>query len=384
MNHRQRWLVAALGAVALAAALVLVALGGPDSLAADGTIYVDADATGANSGTSWKDAYTALQPALDGAVIGDQIWVAEGIYTPTHEFSPGDPRSATFQLRNQVALYGGFDPSVGDVGWEDRDWVSSVTILSGDIGVVGDPGENSYHVFYHPLELALDGSAILDGFTVTGGNADGTEWPYTHGGGMYNDSSSPEVTNCTFANNSASQRGGGMYNFFASPKVINCTFWGNSANLGGGMHNNDLSFPEVTNCTFSGNSAYIGGGIYNWHSSPMLTNCILWGDNPGEIVNVGDEEPVVAYSDIQGSYSGSGNVDADPLFADPGSGDYHLGPGSPCIDAGTNDAPNLPNCDFEGDPRVMDGLRDGTAVVDMGIDEVCGYVLYLPLVFRVY
>jgi hypothetical protein len=380
MSHWQRWLMATLVGVALATVLALIAARGQDSLATDGTIYVDADATGANNGTSWEDAYTDLQPALDGAVIGDQIWVAEGTYTPTLEFSPGDPRSATFQLKNGVALYGGFDPSAGDVGWEDRDWVGNVTILSGDIGIAGDPGDNSYHVFYHPLELALDGSAILDGFTVSGGNAD-ADWPHCSGGGMFNDLSSPAVTNCTFANNSASQRGGGIYNFFASPKVTNCTFSGNSASLGGGMHNNDLSSPEVTNCTFSGNSASLGGGIYNYHSSPMLTNCILWWDSPDEIANAGDEEPVVAYSDIQGSYDGEGNIDADPLFSDPGSGDYHLGPGSPCIDAGANDAPSLPACDLDGDPRVMDGNRDGTAVVDMGVDEVYGYALYLPLFF---
>jgi len=381
MKHWQRWLMAALVVAALAAALAVIASGSQDSLAADGTIYVDADATGANNGTSWEDAYTDLQPALDGAVIGDQIWVAAGIYTPTYLSSPGDSRSATFQLKNGVALYGGFDPTVGDVGWEDRDWANNVTILSGDIGIAGDPGDNSYHVFYHPLELALDGSAILDGFTVSGGNAD-ADWPHCYGGGILNDGASPAVTNCTFANNSASQRGGGMYNFFASPKVTNCTFWGNSASLGGGMHNNDLSSPEVTNCTFSGNSASLGGGTYNYHSSPMLTNCILWWDSPDEIAIVGDEDPVIAYSNIHGSYSGTGNIDADPLFADPGSGDYHLGPGSPCIDAGTNDAPNLPAYDFEGDPRAMDGNRDGTAVVDMGVDEAFWYTLYLPLLVK--
>ena len=382
MSQRQRGLMAILVGVALATAPARIAVGGQDSPATDGPIYVDVEATGANNGTSWEDAYTDLQPALDGAAIGDQIWVAEGTYTPSHEFSPGDPRSATFQLKNGVALYGGFDPGSGDADWEDRDWAGNVTILSGDIGMAGDPGDNSYHVFYHPPEPALDGSAILDGFTISGGNADG-DWPHYSGGGIFNDGASPAVSNCTFANNSASHRGGGMYNFFASPTVTNCAFSGNSASLGGGMHNNDLAFPKVTNCTFSGNSATRGGGMYNYHSSPLLTNCILWGDSPDEMVDAGDEEPVVAYSDIRGSYNGIGNIDADPLFADPGRGDYHLRPGSPCIDAGTNAAPNLPGSDLEGDPRVMDGNRDGTAVVDMGVDEVYGYALYLPLVVQV-
>ena len=436
-------------------------------------IYVDRDARGDNNGTCWEDALTDLQHALARAVDGVEIWVAAGVYTPTQEFSPGDPRSATFQLKNGVALYGGFDPTVGDTGWEDRDWVNNLTILSGNIGTVGDPADNSYHVFYHPDGLALDGTAALDGFTVTDGNASGADWPHGAGGGMFNYGSSPVVTNCSFSGNSA-EAGGGMYNMYSSPAVTNCSFSGNSAggsgggmvneqssspavtnctfsgnsagfqgggmrnslsspevsnctfsdNLayhGGGMHSRysspvvtncsfsgnsvvgvgggmingcddprNTSSPEVTNCTFSGNSAGQGGGMYNacgdsrYTSSPVLTNCVLWADSPNEVSNDYGGEPVVTYSDIQGGYDGTGNIDADPLFVDPGSGDYHLGPGSPCIDAGTNNAPNLPDYDFDGDPRAMDGDGNGTAIVDMGIDEVAGYVLYLPLVFRGY
>ncbi len=114
----------------------------------------------------------------------------------------------------------------------------------------------------------------------------------------------------------------------------------------------------------------------------MVTNCVLWGDSSDEISNEESASATVTYSDIQGGYDGEGNIDADPLFADPGSGDYHLLRDSPCIDAGNNDAPNLPGFDFEGDPRVMDGNRDGMAVADMGVDEVYGYALYLPLVHK--
>jgi hypothetical protein len=286
--------------VMLAVALALSAAGGQESLAADGIIYVDADAVGANNGTSWEDAFTTLQPALGVAVIGDQIWVAAGTYTPTYLFSPGDPRSATFQLKNGVALYGGFDPTVGDVGWEDRDWVANPTIVSGDIGTAWETGDNSYHVFYHPSELALDGTAVLDGFSITGGNAN-TDGHYA-GGGMYNGNSSPTVANCTFSHNSAylnsgdflGGAGGGMYNSSSSPVVTDCIFSGNSAFLhGGGMANFYASSPAVTNCTFWGNDAQLmaGGAIVNYDSSPMVTNCTFsdnsaaWGWGGGAMYN---------------------------------------------------------------------------------------------------
>ena len=94
--------------------------------------------------------------------------------------------------------------------------------------------------------------------------------------------------------------------------------------------------------------------------------------------------PVVTYSDVQGDapYTGMGNINEDPLFMDAGSGDLHLRPGSPCIDAGTNTPSNLPLYDFEGDPRIIDGDGDGEPVVDMGVDEALWHPVYLPLILR--
>jgi hypothetical protein len=438
MKWGYRSLVGALVAVALA----LVASGGQGSLAAARTIYVDADATGAHDGSSWADAYTGLQLALDSAVAEDDIWVAEGIYTPTQEFSPGDPRSAAFQMKNGVAIYGGFDPSIGDVGMEDRDWEANITILSGDIGTQGDDSDNSYHVFYHPAVTDLDSSAILDGFVITGGNANGDTSPHRDGGGMYNDGSSPTLINCAFSANAAIYNGGAMLNdHSSSPALTNCAFQGNSAGSGGGLYNANVSWPSLTNCTFVDNSADYGGGMFNdafsspslinvtfagnwaisgggmfnydasspqltnctfstngasWEgggifnsnaSSPVLINCILWGDTSSEIYN-DDSTPVVTYSNIQGGYPGEGNIDAYPWFVDPENGDFHLGGCSPCIDRGSNLAPDLPAFDFEGDNRVLDGDGDGIAIVDMGVDEVtvvgtCFHV-YLPMVLRGY
>jgi hypothetical protein len=102
----------------------------------------------------------------------------------------------------------------------------------------------------------------------------------------------------------------------------------------------------------------------------LLTNCVLWENSPTEIHNSYQSHAQVTYSDIQGGYTGEGNIDADPQWVDPDNGDFHLSPGSPCIDAGTNGAPCLPDYDFEGDDRIMDGDGDTVSIVDMGIDEV--------------
>jgi len=73
---------------------------------------------------------------------------------------------------------------------------------------------------------------------------------------------------------------------------------------------------------------------------------------------------------------------------DPVNGDFHLEPNSLCIDVGNNAAPGLPDFDFEGDARIVDGNGDGNAIVDMGVDEVVGGVprfrLYLPAVLTGY
>jgi hypothetical protein len=232
--------------------------------------YVDRDATaGANNGTSWDDAFTDLQTALLVADAGDEIWVAEGVYTPT----AGTDRTVSFNLKTGVGVYGGFDGTEG--ARDERDWTTHMTTLSGDIGAQGEMSDNSYHVVY--ANSVTD--ATLDGVTITAGNANGpvtgnaNGWDYSKrmGGGMYNYSSSPTLSAVSFSGNSA-VTGGGMYSYSSSPTLTNVTFNGNSAQSGGGggMFNN-VSSPTLTNVTFSGSSAVVGGGMYNYSSSPTLS-----------------------------------------------------------------------------------------------------------------
>ncbi len=217
------------------------------------------------------------------------------------------------------------------------------------------------------------GSPTLTNCTFSGNSAG-----YA-GGGMCNDNgSSPMLTNCTFSGNSAHYDGGGMRNYNnCNPMLTNCTFSGNTANLeGGGMHNYE-SGPTLTNCTFSGCSAGTdGGGMLNRKSSaPTLTNCILWGNTAptGPQIYNDNSTSIVTYSDIQGGWSGTGNIGNNPLFRDADGSDdivgteddnLRLAAGSPCIDIGDNMAvPADITTDLGGAPRTAGGS------VDMGAYE---------------
>ncbi len=341
-------------------------------------IYVDEDANGYNNGVSWKDAYNYLQNALEDANTSagcEEIRVAEGTYNPDqNSIYPNGTgeRTATFELIGGVELYGGY-AGFGEPDPNARDIKQYETILSGDLGrndrpcvdpcdLLSDPcrADNSYHVV---TGSGTDETAELDGFAITGGNANGDD-SYNSGGGMYNDSGSPTVRNCTFRWNSA-EYGGGMYNTGGSPTITNCAFVGNGAGNGGGVYDTGES-PTITNCTFVANSADSGSGIYEYMSSLKVTNCILWGNRDEQIELLGGNA-LVTYSDIKGGWEGEGNIDENPMLVADG---YHLTLCSPCIDAGTNTpGGSLPLEDIDGEYRIMDGNCDGEAIVDMGVDE---------------
>jgi hypothetical protein len=248
------------------------------------TIYVDADAPGANDGSSWADAYTCLQDALAAALGGDEIRIAQGVYKPDQgaAATPGD-RDASFQLINGVTLKGGF-AGFGQPNPDARDFEVYETILSGDLAgndvEINDPcdlltestrADNCYHVV---TGNATGNTAVIDGFIITGGNANEISTDSTvRGGGLYcDDTASPTVTNCTFISNFANGYGGGMDNS-GSPTLNNCKFIRNSTYFSGGGVNNTSGEPTLNNCDFSGNFARYGGGMYSYLGTPKLDGC---------------------------------------------------------------------------------------------------------------
>jgi hypothetical protein len=373
-------------AAALGIGVVLLAWAGA---AAGATTWI-VDAAGGGD-------YTSIQAAIDAAQSGEEIAVVPGTYLEAIDFKG-----------KAVRLYGTAGADSTTIDGTGHPHV--VQCINGE-----GPG------------------TILEGFKITGGNAEG--YIDSCGGGLFSDNSSPTVTRCSFVgniarygggicgdalvseclfSNNSAQTGGGMWRVNS---VSRSTFIGNAASMGAAIHSSqtvsDCAFidneegifeaGDVMNCTFTGT---LGGSaltnartvtncrfINNQHNAmvtrldyqTIVTQCTFLNNEIG-ITNAQDgmttlvnsiirgntiaaiQGPAtVSYSNIEGGWSGEGNIDSDPLFADS---EGRLATGSPCIDTATNSPPGgLPATDIEGNVRPLDGNGDGQAVADMGAWE---------------
>ncbi len=361
-------------------------------------LYVSPIGSNNNSGLTPDDPLLTISYAL-AKIIADNtnphiIYLSNGTYSPsqTGEIFP-------LNCRSYVSLQG-----------EDENF----TILDGEglSGILFCKDDNIFSIENLTIKngsaysngggiYCRESSPSLANVTITGNSA-------SEGSGIYcKYSSSPSLNNVTIKNNSASYRGGGIYCYDSSPILTNSTITGNSAtydgggisswansspilinisisgnytnNEGGGIYCHNSS-PILENVTITGNYASDdGGGIYSRNgSNPSLLNCILWNDFPQEIYLGYQGSVTVIYSDIQGNWAGTGNIDADPLFADPANGDFHLSwanfpipdeTKSPCIDAGD---PNSP-LDPDGTIADMGAFYFDQSQVTQQIDISTGY-----------
>jgi hypothetical protein len=273
----------------------------------------------------------------------------------------------------RVAVQNGFAAGTGGGGGISNEGGGDLTLNN---CVVANSGTN----YASGGGIANAARLIVMKSTITGNMTGGTTW----GGGVVN-GCYLEVWDSIVSGNTAGA-GGGIYNN-ALAKILNSTISGNedggffnsvnsdiavlinstiSDNNGGGVTNYGALY--VDSCSIAYNQ---GTGIFYSYFPPELnltiTNSILWGNSPDQIY-VKYDPPSVTYSDIEGGWVGEGNISEEPRFVDPPGGDFHLQRGSPCIDKGTN-AAELLDTDFEGDPRIVDGDKNGIERVDMGADE---------------
>jgi len=322
--------------------------------------------------------YGTIQAAIDAAGPGETVQVADGTYT--------------------------------GAGNKDLDFKGKgilVTSVNGPDKTIIDCENLGRGAFFQSNEKK---DSVLEGFTITRGFA-------ADGGAIYCDGTSPILRNLKITDSSASGYGGGIYaHQGAKPLIEDCEMTGNSAgNCGGGIFFKLSSSPQLVRTKVTGNSSSNhGGGICAWDSTASfvnllialnqadgqmgglyfhncqtsLTNCtvtenqgggleangsnsqhtlvntIMWNNPPTEIAFSYNAKPNVdvtaTFSDIKGGYTGEGNFDSTPGFVNP-AGDFHLAPGSPCVDNGTSGG--APADDLEGDVRPQ-----GNGV-DVGSDE---------------
>ena len=278
-----------------------------------------------------KGYFDVIQDAVDASGDGDTVLVDPGEYVENIDFSG----------KNIVIIGNPDDPSE--------------TIIDGD--------RNDSVVSFQNSESE---DAVITGFTLT----NGIGWfhgGYTNGGGIVLNGSSPTISHCIIKDNEVGWGGGGIFCGNSNPTVTNCLIIDNSAgHEGGGIMVHAGSNPTIDRCTFSGNVSGTwqgGGGIYlHGNSHATVSNCIIWrnfrADNEQEIwfCSGGERcELTISYTNVEGGRDGivtnnngdvnwgEGNIDADPLFADPDEDDFHLTEDSPCIDAGDPEYPEDPD-----------------------------------------
>jgi predicted outer membrane repeat protein len=312
--------------------------GGDFSLGSNSPL-IGADENGANIGSlgvgcgivnqvlNVPTDYVTIQEAIDASIDGDTVLIHPGIYEGAYLYNKNI---------NLFSLYS----TTGDTGY------ISNTIIDGD-----DDG--------CPLMIYgnIDESTHISGFTIQ----NGTGCVYGQGGGLYIEGS-PVVDNMVIKDNNALLNGGGIcVNLNSSPTFRDLIVKNNTGELGAGIYVTGSTI-DMQNCIISNNSAnsngggvFIahapsgtilenvtitgntaaesGGGIYCEDSSPSLVNSIVWNNLP-EQIEIYSDTAIVTYSDIQGGWEGTGNIDADPLFCNPDSGDYALSDNSPCFGTG--------------------------------------------------
>ena len=286
--------------------------------------------------------FATIQKGIDSSVDGDTILVAAGTYVENINYNG-----------NSIVLQG-----------EDRE----TTIIDGN--------QVESVVTFHNGE---DSTAVISGFTLINGNA--VDVPsihppfYSYGGGININAASPTISNLKIMGNTAYIGGGISINNYSNPKISNVIIIGNESDKSGGIAILYYSNPIINNALIANNTteAFWGGVIYcEFYSSVAITNStltenialsnsanislsesstvninnsILWNNSSeqfaieedGELVDpIGSPFINVAFSNIQGGWEGNGNIDSDPLFCTPDSGDYSLAETSPCLGTGEN------------------------------------------------
>ncbi|MCO5229711.1 MAG: T9SS type A sorting domain-containing protein [Chitinophagales bacterium] len=360
-------------------------------------LYVAWDATGTGDGSSWANAYTNLNEAIANSGNGlsqKSIWVKSGTYYPDRIYrnslpTPGN-RENTFRLPNTSKIYGGFAGT--ETQLNQRNIGQNLTLLSGDIGTIGLPSDNVYHV------ITSEGQGSrLDGFIIEGGNANGGN-DLSNGGGYFEIAQiadpSNVIANCVFRNNSAADKGGAIFGYvFGSSgagalDIDHCVFYNNTANRGAVAYVAKGMMPvfyklKLYNVTAVNNTSLAAGagaiegdggtgGSGNFTARIKTYNSLLVANTPqnyNDINNPGNIQLFHTYvsDSINGVFKNVNDIagaDGKIMTNDDG---LQLNPNSIAINYGDDSLLyNNNQKDITGQPRILQGVSDAGAYESWG------------------
>lgn len=384
------------------------------------TLYVNKNASGNGSGDSWENAVPELADALKWAKEHEsdwttesplKIWVAGGTYKPLYSpadnnFGNSDGNYNAFLLVKNVQLYGGFAGTETTLADRDLSLTANATVLSSDVNdddaisgsgnslTISNTSDNNLHVVVASGDME---TALLDGFTIIGGNAgssgnitvNGKAVYKNRGAGIYCRNASPAFNHIIITGNTADAFGGGLYNDdSSSPTLLNTLISRNISAKGAGVCN-DTSDPQFTNITIAGNkSTGEGGGMYNSTASPAVNNSVVYGNSAvigAEIYN-DSASPTFSYSLIGNSggsanwnntfgTDGGNNLDDDPLFTGADVGNYMPAINSPLMNTGSNTL----YINTSGNLSLDKDLAGGFRVFDQAVIDIGAYEGIYPL-----
>lgn len=389
-------------------------------------IYVKPVATGTGSGNSWANA-SNLQDAINACTASDEVWVMAGNYISTF----GTGRDKGFYIYGGVKkIYGGFNGT--ETLRSERNFKTNITVLSGDnnandtsnlVPTEATRQDNSYHVISVFHQSAGTSNIIIDGFTISGGNANGPiltsgagQYYHTRGGALYvqskfvNDNMTVKVSNCIFENNTGTDvsvvsgynnsnqtdktvrtdftscifknnystnngviliTGASGFRWYGLGTIVNCLFHNNTSVSGASCIYTSASTAsggdytgtdvDIINSTFTSNTGTSGYTIRTTEGSGVaLINNIIYGNGSSTPMQItGTVWPAFNTNIIQGNQI-PGQSNSDPLL----DSNFKLQTNSPAINSGANSfIPSGVTTDLEGNARIVN------STVDMGAYE---------------
>lgn len=312
--------------------------------------YVKPTSTGSGNGTSWTNAHQYLSTVLTNAVAGDEIWVSKGNY---YNYLIG--------LKSGVKIYGGFSGNGNETSINDRDLLNNETIF------------NSPRV---TCSETLNNSTVLDGISFVGTSP----YPVTYTALTISNSSLLTISHCKFYNlynnNNSIITGVLMITGSSAPIISDCIFYNNTSTNGAAIFIVSPSTPTILNCTFTNNNCtdangaaiYLAAGFSSGNIT-YIKNSIVYNNTPLEIKEsavIGNLS--VSNSDVKNGYTGTGNINQDPLFKDASNGNLRLMSTSPCLQVGDNASYSNLNTSFDilNHPRLSLNTAGTSSTIDMG------------------